>query len=309
MQAPATDADVPGFVSGLGLPGLVDLHVHFMPDAVLRKVWAFFDRVPAPGWPITYREDQDARLARLRALGVLAFPGLNYAHKPGMAAWLNDWSAGFAAAVPDALHSATFFPEPGVDAYVARALERGARVFKAHVQVGGYDPRDPLLRPVWRRLAAARVPVVIHAGSGPQPGAHTGPAPIAEVLAARPDLALVVAHMGAPEYAEFWDLAVRHEHVHLDTTMAFTDYMERDLRTPFPRGLLDRLAAEPGRVVLGSDFPNIPHPYAHQIAALARLGLGAAWLRGVLHDNGARLLGEARDGTAQDRPRAAGDRS
>jgi hypothetical protein len=44
-------------------------------------------------------------------------------------------------------------------------------------------------------------------------------------------------------------------------------------------------------VVLGSDFPNIPYPYAHQLDALARLGLGDEWMRKVLWENGARLLG------------------
>jgi predicted TIM-barrel fold metal-dependent hydrolase len=44
-------------------------------------------------------------------------------------------------------------------------------------------------------------------------------------------------------------------------------------------------------VVLGSDFPNIPNPYAHQLEALHRLGLGVEWLRSVLWRNGARLLG------------------
>jgi predicted TIM-barrel fold metal-dependent hydrolase len=43
--------------------------------------------------------------------------------------------------------------------------------------------------------------------------------------------------------------------------------------------------------VLGTDFPNTPYAYSHQIEALARLGFGDAWLRGVLHDNGARLIG------------------
>ena len=45
------------------------------------------------------------------------------------------------------------------------------------------------------------------------------------------------------------------------------------------------------RVVLGSDFPNTPYPYVHQLEALEGLGLGDDWLRAVLHDNGARLLG------------------
>ena len=32
---------------------------------------------------------------------------------------------------------------------------------------------------------------------------------------------------------------------------------------------------------------------AHQVTALARLGLGDEWLRAVLHHNGARLLARA----------------
>jgi len=45
------------------------------------------------------------------------------------------------------------------------------------------------------------------------------------------------------------------------------------------------------RILLGSDFPNIPYPFVHQLQALARLDLGSAWLRLVCHDNAARLLG------------------
>ena len=51
-----------------------------------------------------------------------------------------------------------------------------------------------------------------------------------------------------------------------------------------------RLAALVDRIVLGSDFPNIPYPYAHQLEALARWDLGDDWLRAVLWENGARLL-------------------
>jgi predicted TIM-barrel fold metal-dependent hydrolase len=161
---------------------------------------------------------------------------------------------------------------------------------KAHLQVGGYDPRDPLLDPVWGTLADAGVPVVLHAGSGPHPGRFTGPDPVAEVLARHPRLVLIIAHMGAPEYAEFLDLADRHAGVHLDSTMAFTDFMERHV-APFPPALRPRLRDLGHKVLLGSDFPNIPYPYAHQLDALTRLDLDDDWLRGVLHDNAARLLG------------------
>jgi uncharacterized protein len=130
------------------------------------------------------------------------------------------------------------------------------------------------------------VPVVVHCGSGPTPGPHTGPGPISAVLARHRRLIIIVAHLGAPEYGDFLDLAARHPGIHLDTTMAFTDFMERI--APFPAELIPRLAAAADRILLGTDFPNIPYPYLHQLEAL---DLGEAWLRAVCHDNAARLLG------------------
>jgi predicted TIM-barrel fold metal-dependent hydrolase len=291
-EQPAGDDDIPAFWRELGRPGLVDVHVHFLPDPVLRKVWAYFDaadRHYGLTWPIHYRLPEADRLARLRAFGVRAFPSLVYPHKPGMAAWLNGWAAQFAAAHPDVLRTATFFPEPSAAADVRAALDAGTRLFKAHVQVGAYDPRDPLLDGAWGLLAEAGVPVVVHCGSGPIPGPGTGPERFGAVLARHPRLVAIIAHLGMPEYGAFLGLARRYEGVHFDTTMAFTDYTEAF--APFPRTLRPVLADLRERVLLGSDFPNIPYPYAEQLRALARLDLGADWLRAVCHDNAARMFG------------------
>ena len=295
-QPPVDDADVPRYWRELGLPGLVDVHVHFLPEPMQAKVWQYFAQAEehyGPAWPVEYELPVEERLAVLDRLGVRAFPTLPYPHKPGMAAWLNEWSAEFAAERPQVLRSATFFPEPEAAEYVATALDRGARVFKVHVQVGAYDPRDPLLDDVWARLEETGTPVVIHCGSGPLAGEHTGPQPVTGLLERYPRLQLVIAHLGMPEYREFLDLAERYERVHLDTTMFATDFTERLM--PFDAGDLPRLAALGSKVLLGSDFPSIPYAYAHQLAALHRLGLGEEWLRAVLWQNGARLFGvEAR---------------
>ncbi|MFD5416704.1 amidohydrolase family protein [Streptomyces sp. NPDC127069] len=288
---PATAETVRAFRDRLGLPGLVDVHTHFMPDQVMRKVWDYFDAAgPLTGteWPITYRHEEEQRVGLLREFGVRAFTSMLYPHKPAMAAWLNAWAEEFAARTPDCLHTATFFPEEDAAAYVARAVESGARVFKAHLQVGGYDPNDVLLEQVWGLLAEARIPVVVHCGSGPAPAEYTGPGPVARLLARHPRLPLIVAHMGMPEYTDFLDLADRYPEVRLDTTMAFTDFSERF--TGFPPGDLGRLAGLGDRILLGTDFPNIPYPYEHQLQALERLGLGDDWLRAVCHDNAARLF-------------------
>ncbi|WP_435974962.1 amidohydrolase family protein [Streptomyces sp. Qhu_M48] len=283
--------DIRALVTRLGIPGLVDVHTHFMPQNVLDKVWAYFDAVgPLTGveWPITYREEEERRVALLRGFGVVAFTAMLYPHKPGMAAWLNSWSADFAARTPDCLHTATLFPEPGVERYVRGALDAGARVFKVHLQVGGFDPTDARLHAAWGALADRGTPVVVHCGSGPSPGNFTGPGPMGRLLARHPRLRVIVAHMGMPEYADFLDLAQRYEGVHLDTTMAFTDFGER--LAPFPEAELKRLVELGDRILLGTDFPNIPYPYAHQLHALERLGLGDDWLRGVLYGNATALF-------------------
>ncbi|MGW4790650.1 amidohydrolase family protein [Streptomyces sp. NPDC004230] len=285
--------EVRRFWRRLGLPGLVDVHTHFMPERVLHKVWDYFDaQGPLTGglaWPITYRTQEAERAALLRQFGLRAFTAMLYPHKPGMAQWLNGWAAEFARRTPGVLHTATLFAEPGVDTYVREALDAGARVFKAHVQVGGYDPADELLDQAWGTLAEAEVPVVIHCGSGPAPGTHTGTGPIARVLARHPRLRLIIAHLGMPEYEEFLDLAERYAQVRLDTTMVFTDFTEAFM--PFPRRALPRLAQLGDRILLGTDFPNIPYSYPHQLHALERLDLGPAWLRAVCHDNATTLFG------------------
>jgi uncharacterized protein len=289
-----SDDRVPAFWQELGLPGLIDVHVHFLPPRMLRRVWAYFDSVgPLTGfeWPIVYRWPDEDRVEHLARMGVRAYSALAYAHRPAMASDLNDWTLDFAAANPACVPSATFFPEPDVLTYVDKALERGARIFKVHIQVGNFDPNEPLLDPVWDRLAATGTPVVVHCGSGPAPGTYTGPEPFERVLRRHPRLRAVIAHLGAPEYAQFLEIAERYENVAMDTTMAFTRFFEQT--DEYPPDLLPRLKdlGLAGRVALGSDFPNIPYPYAEQLDALARTGLGDDWLRAVCWHNGAALVG------------------
>lgn len=187
------------------------------------------------------------------------------------------------------MHSGTFFAEPGAGDTVGEAIGAGARVFKVHIQVGAFSPLDPLLDDAWLALEEAQLPVVIHCGSGPHGGEFTGPRLIGELLRRHPRLVLVIAHAGMPEYAEFVELVRAHPNVYLDTTMVGTDYMQSV--APIPERVLADWKTLGDRMVLGSDFPNIPHSYAHQLAVIAGWGMGDGWMRAVLWENGARLMG------------------
>ncbi|BBZ10987.1 amidohydrolase family protein [Mycobacterium branderi] len=278
--------------SALDLPGVIDVHTHFMPKSVMDKVWNYFDSAgPLVGrhWPITYRADESRRVAMLRQFGVRGFTALVYPHKPQMAAWLNQWAAQFARSTPDCLATATFYPEPDAADYVETAIRDGTRVFKAHIQVGRYEPNDPLLDRVWGLIEDAGVPVVIHCGSGPVPGEYTGPEPIRRLLRRYPRLRLIVAHMGMPEYAEFLNICESAAEVRLDTTMAFTPFTDDVM--PFPPAQLPRLRDFADRILFGSDFPNIPHRYADAMRWLTELpGIDDTWLRAVFYENAATLF-------------------
>jgi hypothetical protein len=282
-----TDDEVPSFLQSLGIPGIVDAHVHFLPEKVQEAVWRWFEGLP--DWPVTYRLPAAERMDVLASLGVRHHTALAYAHRPGMLRFLNDYTMGLAS-VAAVIPTFTIYPEPGVDAETARCLAAGGRCVKVHLQVGAFDPTDPRLEETWRMLQAAATPVVIHAGAvedGSGNEEWCGPAPVRRLLQRFPDLRLVIAHMGAPDFDAFLALAESHPGVCMDTAMVFT---EPAYLGPPPTHLLDRVAALGSRVVFGSDFPTIPHPFAAQVAGLVALGMGDEWLRNILWHNGRRLF-------------------
>jgi len=288
-----SDADLAAWSAGLGIPGIADIHVHFMPPRVMAKVQQYFDAAgPLLGleWPINYRGDDQERLSQLTDLGVRRFAGLSYAHRAGMADWLNQWQREFAVAVPEAIQTGTFFPETDVLTYTQNAVANGVRVFKVHLQVGDFDPRDPILDPVWGFLAESAIPVIIHAGSGPMPGRFTGPDIFSEVMRDHPQLAAIIAHFGTPDESAFVAMVQQYPNMGLDTTMVDTDFMADIHR--MPRSILPavRELGLAGRVFFGSDFPNIPYAYAHQVEVIRRWDLGDDWLRAVLWGNAASLF-------------------
>ena len=143
---PPTDDDgVPAFWRALGLPGLADIHVHFLPPRMLRGVApAYLDEAgPLVGvtWPIRYRWTDGERIAHLAAMGVRMFSALAYSHRRDMAEDLNDWTLAFAKATPGCLPSGDVLPRA-----------RGTRLRSAGRRRWGGHLHPP---PGWRLPARA----------------------------------------------------------------------------------------------------------------------------------------------------------
>ncbi len=291
---PGADDSVPTFLAGLGLDGLVDIHVHAMPDRLQSAVWRYFDGLDDPPWPIHLRADGDTRLAHLAATGVVAHTALAYAHKPGMLPWLNGYTLDLAEAHDQVIPTFTIFPDDDVDEQVDQALARGAQVCKVHTQVGRYHLSDPRLVTTWERLAAAGVLVLAHVTAvyGVDGGAEfCGIDRLGDLLDDHPDLRVVVAHLGNPEFDDAIVLAEQaSDTVLLEPSMALHDGPV--LRQDFTTAQRARLADRWQQLVFGSDFPSIPHDLAAQVRGLARLDLAPPQWRAVLHDTAAVRLDE-----------------
>ena len=290
---PAADEEVRPFLDAIGCPGIVDVHVHAMPDRLQQAVWRYFDALDDPPWPISYREDLETRLAQLRAVGVIAHSALAYAHKPGMLGWLNGFTLDLADEHDQVVPTFTVYPEDGVTEHVAAAIARGGRVCKVHNQLSGFTLDDPRLDEAWRLCVEAGVLVVAHTSKvyGVDGGAATsGPAQIRRVRERHPGLRLCIAHLGLPDPdGGHWAAIEQLDGVWADTSGVLTEPP-----TPVaPGGLIDhdglrtRLSEH---LLFGSDFPSIPHSYAAGVRGLHHLGLDPAGLRAVLHDRAAGLL-------------------
>jgi predicted TIM-barrel fold metal-dependent hydrolase len=263
---------------------LVDTHCHIMPDRLALAIRRFFDE--RMGWGRLAYPDvlRDDIVRAERAAGVDRFWALPYAHKAGVAGPLNEWMASDVAGIDGAVPAATFHPDdPDVAALVARAFDGlGLRLAKLHCSVGGFDPDDPRLEPLWIAAEARGIPVVVHAGHDVNGRTHAHElAPIDRVATAHPRLRLVIAHAGLPDIDAAVALMERHPALLADLTSAHEwDY-------PLP---VDRLEALHERLLFGSDCPNTTRTIEASRDALGRVGFSARALRAILGENALRLV-------------------
>ena len=78
------------------------------------------------------------------------------------------------------------------------------------------------------------------------------------VLSEYPDLRICVPHLGADEFEAYGRLFENHDNLWLDTTMTLAD------NSPF-RNVLDLMIQRAGRLMYGSDFPNLPYAWNREI--------------------------------------------
>lgn len=273
--------------SGPGVrDGLVDGHVHLFPPGVQKAIYRWFRerdwRLAVDG--LTGEEI----LAYLARKGVSRAVCCAYAHKPGLAVFLNDWLADLAREHPVVLPLGTVHPDdPDPAAEARRCLdELGFAGLKVHCAVQEVAADDARLFPVYEAARERGRPVLIHAGGAPYPTPWLGYERFAALMRRYPDLKVQVAHLGMWEHPRFLRLADRYPNLYFDLA-AVTDrhmgLLTADLEAA--------LRTYPERIVFGSDAPIIEEDYEAFVRLLEELGLPGATLRRVCRDNALALWG------------------
>ncbi|MBL8021598.1 MAG: amidohydrolase family protein [Leptospirales bacterium] len=279
---------LPEFAFSLTFLTLIDIHVHLFPPAVFKAIWRFFENQSHGLWNIRYRLSGQAHVQTLRDFGVKKFTGLLYAHKPGLAAYLNDFMFETAAIVPELLPFGTIYAGDGDTAGQARQIFEHYRFLgiKLHPFVSNEQLDDARFFPAYEIMQAMQRVIVCHPASAPVYDSTDGARRIENLLRRFPSLRVVIAHCGAFETKEYLRLADDYEHVYFDTAMncVHTHVFENNCpgREFFVR--------YQDRILYGSDFPNIPYDYAEQASAIRALKLGPEIEGKIFETNAMKLL-------------------
>jgi len=182
--------------------------------------------------------------------------------------------------------------QAAVDQAYSLVREHGARGFKLHPTVQGFDPADAAIRPLWAAFAELGVPVVVHTGQtgigAGTPGAfgfklrYSNPMLLDDVLADFPGITIVMAHPSVPWADEQISVATHKTNAWIDLSGWSPKYFPPQLVRAANSYLQDR-------VLFGSDFPLLtPDRWLTDFAALE---LKDEVRAKILKDNAARLLG------------------
>ena len=273
--------------------GATDCHVHLMPERLMTAIRGALNE--EAGWEVPHPVDRAGIEAVLRAHGVERYLALPYAHRAGVARDLNDWLLDAVADSEMAVPFATVHGDDEVGAVVREAFESGARGLKFQCPVQECGPADPRLDPAFSLAAEFDRPILFHAGTAPmfRDSPHVGPDPFREFVASYPDVRACCAHMGTFEWEAFVGIARANESVYLDTCFAMAtvvgDYVDFDPAS-IPDSVFEDLA---GRVMYGSDFPNMPHEYVREREGLLERDLSEGAFEALFRGAAANFLGEA----------------
>ena len=93
----------------------IDAHSHFFPPQIFKAIWSYFEQLDengnTKGWPINYKLSTEELVSFLKSQNVKAYTTYNYAHKEGVAEYINEWVKEFCTTHKNAIPFGCVWPE------------------------------------------------------------------------------------------------------------------------------------------------------------------------------------------------------
>ena len=265
--------------------GITDFHTHVFPDGLAERAMKSLLEEGQKKWDV--RSYLDGRLASLLDSmdrnGISRSIVCSIATKPAQFDPILQWSLG--------IRSDRIIPFPSVhpddpDALsrISRIKAEGFRGIKFHPYYQDFRIDDPKLFPIYERICAEGLIVVMHTGFDLAFERHrlADPQKIVKVMEAFPDFKLVTTHFGA---WEDWDEVERHmsgRNIYMEVS-----YSLHMLDHDQARRLI--LNHPMGYVLFGTDSPWSDQ--GETLALFRGLDLGEEHERLILRENAAQLRG------------------
>lgn len=171
----------------------------------------------------------------------------------------------------------------------------GLRGLKLDPSLQGFDIDDEeAAYPVYAACVELGVPLVMHCGLSWAPEGRSSrahPLRLEPVVHQFPDLRVVIAHCGYPWVDDALLLALKYEHVYLDTAIIYAGTPVDSLRRVFGErigvDIVDRALHH--KLVFGSNYPRVE--IKRMVGAVRALGFHEWLEERVFHHNAADLLG------------------
>jgi predicted TIM-barrel fold metal-dependent hydrolase len=267
---------------------MIDFHVHLFPDNIFEAIWKTLNR--QYGIIILYKYYYRQCIEYLAAHNIHYIVYSNYAHKKGIAQWLNTWNKGILTEFENLYCFAAYHPDDENALIYAEEILSISRVvgIKLHYMVQKFHPDDERLFPLYEMVIEKKKRLLLHVGTGPVGNEFVGIKRFSNLMKRYPNLPANIAHMGGLEFSEFMQLLDVYPNLYLDTSFTFWP------QAPWVFNLDTSLLTKyQDRIIYGSDFPNIFLPREDEISYLQKLNLSDDFYNKIFWDNGIKLLAGA----------------
>lgn len=275
----------------------IDSHCHFFPPQIFKSIWKFFelpDKEGNPqGWNINYKLPTDGLIDTLKSHRVKYFTTYNYAHKTGVAEYINEWTHELVSKTKQALPFGCVWPDDTNRVeYVKKLFDEYKFLgIKLQLLVQNFYPYDERMHEIYELIIDRGKWLNFHVGTAPYHNRYVGYKKFEKFMNKYPNINVIVAHLGTYESHKFFSLLDKFENLHLDTAMVylpmvFSKIWKKKINLPSEEDLL----SYEDRILYGSDFPNIPYDYACSIQGLLNLKLPKSFYDKVFFNNAKRIF-------------------